>query len=235
MTALADMLGQFLPGHAGLSHTLRLPERDAVPLLDLLRPAGITAVTARYAAAFPGGDHRAVLSFWSQHYLLALVPAAVAAAVATPRDLPVALDGMAAVLSGSGQPTALCLPHLGCAATLSCPVARLTPLLRTHLQPLAQGLAAVGLPPRVLWGNVGAVLAWTLGVIAAPADRVAAVQRALEGACWIDGEANPLCPVLCGGRGQGRRVCCLRYRLPGVAQCPDCPARRRLQGGYDGF
>lgn len=229
MTALGDMLDGVFPSQfAGLGRTLRLPEQGAVPLPDLLRPAGLAPVAARYAASFPGGEHRAILSFWSQHYLLALVPAAVAAALAAQRNLPVALDGMAAVLSDTGQPAALCVPHPGCAAAASCPAARLTPLLRTHLHPLAQALAVAGLPPRVLWGNAGAVLAWTLGVIAAPADRVAAVRRALGSACWADGGSNPLCPVLsCSGCGLGRRVCCLRHRLPGMAECPDCPRARR--------
>lgn len=225
MTVLSEPLGRAFPGQfAGLGRTLRLPEQGAVPLPDLLRPIELASVVTRYAALFPGGERRAVLSFWSQHYLLALIPATVAAALVTQDDLPVALDGMAAVLSDAGQPTALCLPHSGCAAAASCPVARLTPLLRAHLQPLAQGLAAAGLPPRVLWGNAGAVLTWTLGVVAAPADRISAVRRALAGACWADGGANPLCPVLSSTDcGLGRRVCCLRYRLPSVAGCPDCP------------
>ena len=95
MTTLGDMLDGVFPGHAGLGRTLRLPEPGAVPLPNLLRPAGLASVAARYAASFPGGERRAVLSFWSQHYLLVLVPAVVAAALAAQRDLPVALDGSA--------------------------------------------------------------------------------------------------------------------------------------------
>lgn len=225
VTALGDMLDGAFPGQfAGLGRTLRLPEQGAVPLSVLLRPAGLASVAARYAASFPGGERRAVLSFWSQHYLLALVPATVAAALVAQQDLPVALDGMAAVLSETGQPTALCLPHPGVPTAASCPAARLTPLLRLHLQPLACGLHAAGLPPRVLWGNAAAVLAWTLGAVSAPAGRVAAVRHALESACWADGRANPFHPVLSRKGGPAcRRVCCLRCRLPGVAECPDCP------------
>lgn len=217
---------------ARFGQTLRLPEQGALPLPDLLRPAGLARVMARYAASFPGGDRRAVLSMWSQRYLLALVPAVVAAALVARRDLPVALDGMGVVLSEAGQPTALCLPHAGCPSAASCPAARLTPLLRAHLQPLIQGLAAAGLPPRVLWGNAGATLAWTLDVIAAPADQAAVARQALEGACWVDGGTNPLYPVLSrGGCGLGRRVCCLRCRLPGVTRCPDCPQAGRAGSG----
>lgn len=167
---------------AGFGRTLHPPGQGELPLPELLRPAGLARVVARYAASFPGGDRRAVLSMWSQHYLLALIPAAVAAALAARQDLPVALDGMGAVLSETGQPTALCLPQLGRPSATSCPALRLTPLLRSHLQPLIQDLAAAGLPPRVLWGNAGAALAWTLDVIAAPADQVAAVRQAMEDA-----------------------------------------------------
>ena len=225
MTALDGRTDLAFPGQfSGLSRTLRLPEQGAVPLPALLRPAELAHVTERYAALFPGGERRAMLSFWSQHYLLALIPATVAAALVAQQDLPVALDGMAVVLSEAGQPTALCLPHSGLPTAASCPATRLTPLLRTHLHPLARGLDAAGLPSRVLWGNAAAMLVWTLGVISAPADQVAAVRRALEGICWADGGANPFHPVLNRGATRAcRRVCCLRYRLPDVPECPDCP------------
>jgi ferric iron reductase protein FhuF len=62
---------------------------------------------------------------------------------------------------------------------------------------------------------------------------VAAVREALCGACWADGGPNPLCPVLArreNGCGPGRRVCCLRFRLPGVDACGDCPRARSAAG-----
>ena len=171
-------------------------------------------------------------SYWAQHYLLALIPATVATALVMRRDLPVALDGMAAVLSADAQPMALCLPHPGCATAASCPALRLAPLLRTHLEPLARELAAAGLPPRVLWGNAAAVLSWTLGVVAAPTGEADVVWQALGATCWADGGDNPFRPVLSrSGCGLARRVCCLRYRLPGIAECPDCPRNNRAAPG----
>lgn len=228
MTAALAQLGRaFPPELARFGQTLRVSDPGGVTLPDLLRPARLAQVLTRYAAGFPGSDPRAVLSLWSQYYLLTLVPAAVAAALVAGRELPVALDGMAATLSESGQPTSLCLPHAGCAAGQACPLLRLTPLLRTHLRPLADRLAQAGLPARVLWGNAGSVLAWTLGVVAARPDQVETVRHALAEECWVDGGANPFRAVLArhGACGLSRRVCCLRYRLPGLPDCPDCPRR----------
>jgi ferric iron reductase protein FhuF len=195
-------------------------EPEAIPLPDLLQPASMDGLMARYTALFPGGDRMAVLSMWSQYYLLALVPAVVEAALSH-RALPVALEGMTATLSDTGQPRSLGLPDEGCAGI--CVASCLTPLIRIHLQPLAVCLAQAGLPPRVLWGNAAAVLTWALAN-AAPGE-TADVSRALMDKHWVDGGANPLCTVLAcdGGCVFSRRVCCLRFRLPGMAICPGCP------------
>lgn len=214
----------FPPQFAAFGRTLRLGAPDAIGLPELFAPARLGPVARRYAARYPGGDARAVLSMWSQHYLLALIPAAAAAILAAGREVPIAFGGMAATLTETGQPDALCVPHEGREAAGSCPAACLTPLLRAHLEPLAARLGAAGLPARVFWGNAGAALAWTLEVVALVPRQREAVRAALGAACWVDGGPNPLCPVLaCGGCTLRRRVCCLRFRLPGTAMCPDCP------------
>ena len=219
---VAVMEAAFPPALARFGRTLCPMRADAVSCAELFAPPALQAAAAAHATTYaPGGaDARAALSFWSQHYLLALVPAAVAAALAAAHDLPVAAEGMAVVLAPTGLPEWLCLPGGGGATTVDCPVARLTPLLRGHLEPLADGLARAGLPPRVFWSNTGHVLGWALRVVDAPG--CGQVRDAMAAAAWVDGGGNPIASAL-AENGCSRRVCCLRYRLPGIAACGSCP------------
>ncbi len=228
-SAAPTLAAAFAPPFAHFGDTLGPPCAEAIPLPELLSAGRFAAVATRYAASFPGGETRAALSLWSQYYLLALVPGAVAAALSLRRDLPLALDGMGALLAGEGQPCRLCLPHDGCDTAETCPVRRLAPLLRTHLLPLSAALTIAGLPPPVFWSNAAAVLAWSLGVIAAPADDRDAVRVALAAPRWGDDEPNPFRGVV-GDDPARRRVCCLRVRLRCVARCPDCPVAARRAG-----
>ena len=204
-------------GHPGVG-------TGAVPCPVLFCPGALAAACGTYAATLApsGADRRATISLWSQYYLLALVPAVVAAALAAEHDLPVDASGMGAVLASSGLPDCLCLPHGGRRTAVSCPVSRLTPLLRGHLQPLAAALAGAGLPQRVFWSNAAQVLVWSLCTVSAPGAACGAVSHAATRPDWADGSPNPFAPALAGD-GRSRRVCCLRYRLPGITLCPGCP------------
>lgn len=220
MTPMYPALGSaFAAPFARFGETLVPPRADAVKLADIPFPA----LARRYAASFPsGGDPRAALSLWSQYYLLALVPCAAAVALVAAQDLPVAVAEMGVVLGETGQPTCLCLPHGGCDTAVRCPVQRLAPLIRSHLAPLGDTLAAAGLPRPVFWSNAAVVLAWSLRVIALPEPDRAALQEAMAAPCWGDGGPNPFRAVL--GKDPARRgVCCLRFRLGGVARCSNCP------------
>ena len=215
----------FPPTFARFGETLGPLCAEAMPLPELLGATQLPRVAARYAASFPGGETRAALSLWSQHYLLALVPCATAAILAAQQDLPVALGGMAAVLTDGGQPCRLCLPHGGCDTVEARPVRRLAPLLHTHLSPLADALAGAGLPALILWSNAAAVLAWSLGVIAAPQADRDAIWAAMSAPRWADDAANPFRGVL-GRDPAERQICCLRFRLGCMGRSPDCPVKR---------
>ena len=220
-----DLVRAFPAAYARFGETLGPHCEEATPLPELLGATRLPQIAARYAASFACGETRAALSLWSQHYLLALVPCATAAVLATQQDLPVALGGMAAVLTGEGQPCRLCVPHGGCDSVEACPVRRLAPLLHTHLSPLSDALAGAGLSPLIFWSNAAAVLAWSLGVIAAPEADRAALRAAMCAPCWADGAPNPFRRVL-GSDPAERRICCLRFRLGCMGRCPDCPVMR---------
>ena len=221
MSAMHPAVSSAFPtSFAHFGQTLGPPCADATPLSELLAATRLPSVAARYAASFPGAGKHAALSSWSQYYLLALVPCATAAALAAQQDLPVALDGMGAVLTERGQPCRLCVPHGGCDTVEACPVRRLAPLLRYHLDPLSEALSVAGLSKRIFWSNAAAVLAWSLGVIAAPEADRAAIRASMCARDWADGGANPFRDVV-GADPARRRVCCLRFRLG--ERCGDCP------------
>lgn len=224
MTAL-QMEAAFPPAYARFGRTLCAPRPDAMPLTALFQPAALTELAGRYVGSFaPGSDRRAVLSMWSQYYLLALIPAAVAAALALRLDLPVTAVGMGVVLAPGGLPECLCLPHAGCGSQQDCPVRRLAPLLHGHLRPLAEALDGAGLPARVVWSNAGHVLVWSLGVVGGPEAERQAVRAAITAPDWAAAGGNPFAAAV-RGAALTRRVCCLRDRL-GMATCSTCPRRR---------
>ncbi len=221
MSAIHPALSSAFPlPFAHFGQTLGPPCADATPLSELLAATRLPTLAARYAASFPGAGKHAALSLWSQYYLLALIPCATAAALAARQDLPVALDGMGAVLTEQGQPCRLCVPHGGRDTVEACPVRRLAPLLHNHLDPLSRALSAAGLSKLIFWSNAAAVLAWSLDVIAAPEPDRAALRASMCAPDWADGAANPFRPVI-GSNPAERQVCCLRFRLGD--RCGNCP------------
>ena len=221
MTALAADFGPaFPPGLERFGQTLHAADPAAVPVTELLRPQPLAQAVELYSAGLGSVDHRAALSMWSQYYLLALVPAAVASCLVPGAPVPLDAAGMGAQLTPQGLPHAFCVS----ACTAGEPsLGRATTLLRRHLGPVACGLAAAGLPQRVFWCNAAAKLAWTLQVVAAAPGTLAPLCQALAARDWCDGEANPLHGLLDGEGRLCRRVCCLRYRLPGFTACGSCP------------
>ena len=203
-----DLSGAFPPEWGAFGRSLRPPTPGALPLPRLLE---------QLRGAAGGVPRSATVSMWSQRYLLALVPPVLAAGLCTDRAPPLHLDAAAILPGADGMPDAVCLPGLDRRG----PTDLTGRLLRRHLVPLADRLMEAGLPAPVLWSNAGYVIAWSLRTIGGT-DAAALLAR-LQSPFW-NGQANPLPPrVRAALAGSGRSACCLRFRLPSVARCSDCP------------
>ncbi len=102
-----------------------------------------------------------------------------------------------------------------------------------HAEPVITAIAAnAGVAPKLLWNNVAAYLSWILKEIAhrhEPA-LVEGGLALLNDAEWPGGGRNPMFGMIrmarqqCGLEFARRKVCCLRYNLPGVGGCGEaCP------------
>lgn len=196
--------------------------------LRLLEPAGVDALLDRFGKNYPGADRRALASFWSQwHFGPAIIPA-TASLLLLGRALPVALDRIGLAQHADGRTEALLLPEAGGEGE------GFEGLIAGHLAPLIAVLAGCsGVSARLLWTNAATTFEWTLRQCAGhPALRRTRFEEALD---LVGGEArrSPLAGLLRlpGDMSEPRRrVCCLRYSLPGLPDCgvycPLPPGRR---------
>lgn len=208
--------------------------RPAIPVERLLQPETIDPLVGHFARRYPSADRRAVVSAWSQWYFGAVVVPATAAALLLNRVPPLCSGGAAVVIGTEGYPIALRLPNGGSSLPAASTFDRFAPLVRRHLDPLIVGMAGrFGVAPRLLWSNAASTAEWTLREVEAlpdaPPDVGAHGDRLFGSRTWPDGWPNPLfAPTrrveAAGAPARRRRVCCLRYRLPGVADCgSSCP------------
>lgn len=206
-----------------------------VPLTQLAtqRAAILDAMTLRYGGD-PERHARALLSQWSKYYFRLAVPAALVSAIALQRPLDMAPTRCVLSLR-EGMPEALYLPHDALHERNDDPARRYASLVDEHLRGVTDTLAGMTkIAPRVLWSNVGNLLDTLF-------EQCAAMPGAARDAAWLfesralfDGdEANPLrAPVravtprspLLPTPFRARRVCCVRYEIPGENQlCASCP------------
>ncbi|MEO3435134.1 siderophore-iron reductase FhuF [Inquilinus sp. CAU 1745] len=211
------------------------PGPRAVAAARLLDGPALAEALDLQAAPFGDADRRAVASLWSQYYFGALIGAVAAIGMAGGRTaLPIDPDAAGIVLEG-GLPAGLVLPHAGRTARPSEAARDFIALFRSHLSPMVDRLSAhAKASPRLFWGNAAAVLGWALGEACAmrpeAGDPALLRQLLLEDAQWPDGGPNPLVGALksCDDPAVAvRRVCCVRYLLPGIPGCgPICPLGR---------
>lgn len=215
-------------------------DRPALPGHSLADPATIDAVVDRYAETYPGADRRAVASFWTQWYFAQLIPPVAAAALMLNRVLPAALAEISVIRADKGHPIAFRLHDDGQPTTETDVFRRLAPLIDGHIAPFIAAWAPhTRVAPRLYWNNAAVYLHWILGEIAAHPladDRVRAeADQLMHSRDQPDGRPNLLCTPIQTVEEDGeirrwRRLCCLRYRLPEIAECGTCPhLRARLR------
>lgn len=202
---------------------------------------------------YPGADPRAVVSMWSQWYFALLAAPLTLIGLRQGRMPPVALSDVAVRLE-RGRPAGMVLlgaapapvpPQRPAAESqaatpapaptrIADPFQRFAPLIDGHLTPLIHALRGVSsVSERLLWNNAAVQVEWVLRTAsrvttATGAARIAGIAQCLiDQPCRPDGSANPLYrpvrPAPAGGTPV-RRVCCLRYLLPGEPCCAGaCP------------
>ncbi|TDJ74249.1 siderophore-iron reductase FhuF [Pseudomonas putida] len=208
------------------------PARSRLRASQLLESATLTELLACYSQRFPGCDRRAVISLWSKGYFEALFPPLLAATLSLELRLPIALEDLGIDVNERGTPILIVLPDPG--QVMDHPdqaTQQLCQLFHDNLTPFVEHVARFGkVSARALWGNVAAYLAWAMNLLVQQqwlAPRRALEVRALFSARELpDGRANPLHSAYQFETADGqprRKVCCLRYQLPDLPYCADCP------------
>ncbi|MDP3256140.1 MAG: siderophore-iron reductase FhuF [Bosea sp. (in: a-proteobacteria)] len=237
---VSDLAGCFAGDLARFAGSLRVD--DGAPHLEgprLLELATLRELIERFGATQPGGEPRAVVSMWSQwHFSNTVVPATVAqllAGIALPLTLQEGRFALhdngctAGIVVPPDRPLAPCRAEAGFEA-----------LIEGHLSPLIALLAAhFGVAAKLLWNNAAVSLAWSVQQCAADprVDRegLLAAQALLTSVLTPAGRKNPLDgalrpSALAPMEGCQRKICCLRYLLPGMADCGSfCPLPRHAR------
>lgn len=214
---------------------LALPGEHASPISgsSLLEPGTMENLLARFAEHHRGGDRRALVSMWTQWHFGALIIPTTAATLFLNRDLPIGLDQVSLSLRDGGQTGAIIIPDDG-APRLAEKGERFSRLFQDHVEPLIRHLSGqFRVSPRMLWANAATIFEWTLQQAAATgqADPAALEEghMLLQSKLGSSGVANPMFGLVQYLKQDDqtvmrRKVCCLRYLLPGVECCGGlCP------------
>lgn len=187
----------------------------------------------RYTTHHAGADRRAVISMWTMYYFSILTIAAAVHRLAHGRCLPLALGQVSLIYNEqNGEPKAFLLPDSGLTTDNAHANEDLYALIRHHIAPLIGTIAEHGVAPKLLWNNVAAYLSWIIDEIDVRigARACAGSVSILTEPLWPDGSKNAMygmiraIPTQSGETCSQRKVCCLRYKLPGIAGCgQSCP------------
>lgn len=208
---------------AGCAQIVLPPGSATIAARDLLDGERLAETLRLFGESHAGADARAITSMWTCWYLGVLVPPAVTACVLLDDAPALALEdiGLSLTLSGAVHAVRFTAPSGNGTA---CRMVRLRALLDSHLVPFAEAVAErCGLSRNLVWSNAAAYFAWTGAVLERQHGRAEAT-RFLGEAAFADGLANPLHGRIRAVDDEGcsvarRRVCCLRYLLPGVPGC----------------
>lgn len=212
------------------------PGARVVRCCDLLDPTLLADIFDRFCGQFGTCDRRAGVSMWTLYYFSSVSIASMVTALRLRCSVSLALANVEICLGNEhAEPRGFLIAGPMRRAEGAAAETMLQSLLGDHLQPLIEALAAAGgVSRKLLWNNVSVYLDWILGEIGKdeavdPAD-VDLAAAGVAAAVWPDGRANPLQGLMRAATGadgvivRQRRVCCLRYLLPGVAGCGHtCP------------
>ncbi|MBL1273635.1 MAG: siderophore-iron reductase FhuF [Oceanospirillales bacterium] len=211
-------------------------QRTGIPAMDLVSAEGMARLLCEYQKSHSGNDQRALISLWSKHYFSKLIVPVATANLVAGHELPVALNQIEVIIGEGGVPEAFRLPHGGRPFQLppENPFERFRELMDNNFSPLIDGWCDhIKISRRVLWSNAATYferLIRTLEAGSVPHQMLADGRQLIELDRRPNGSVNPMAsPVRYVERGEGceaqlqRRHCCIRYRLPGMALCGNCP------------
>jgi ferric iron reductase protein FhuF len=212
-----------------------------IPLPEFFANGGFERSINRYAEVSKGKDRRAVVSMWSLYYFAGLTIPYILARRLAGQLLPVAFEEMSIALHDDGLPRAFGVHHRGSIgeAGEADDFGTVGPLLDSHLAEVVSRLKVCGIAPKLCWNNAAVYIDYTLrltepdSVAGRPAPDLPLFVRG----CLPNGGPNPFCgsvrQVEDGGEMiQRRKICCLRYMLPGVPSCGNrcaLPSQRNPQ------
>lgn len=211
-------------------------QQQAIAGSELFQPEYFAQFIRDLGARHGSDDFIALTSIWSKWYFCFIAPT-VAASLLLQRELPIALNDVGVALSPEGRPLGLHLPHEGSVLPPCTAFARFDALIERHLKPVIEVMASVSkASPRLFWSNAGNLFEFATTQIElhrlATSDCAAPARTVLESRLRPDGRRNPLfAPVYYKDVGATqpqrlRRICCIRYRLPGIGYCSSCPLDR---------
>ncbi|MGL4290342.1 MAG: siderophore-iron reductase FhuF, partial [Phreatobacter sp.] len=156
----------------------------------------------------------------------------------------VGLGEIGLILTADGRAEALRLCQVGAAFEPVSAERRFAALIDDHLAPIIVALAReTGITPRVLWSNAGNYFehAVAMGERSAAATCPGLIhgKELLASRKRSDGRPNPLfAPIYYldeqGRTGRRRRICCIRYLIPGQGYCGVCPIVRQDRANGEG-
>ncbi len=208
----------------------------AMPLDAFLDGDAFGQAMERVCAAHGDCDRRAAASFWSLYYGSALcIPYVVARRIGILLDI--RTSALTIVIGENGLPESfgLLLP-VRPVAPVGDPLLIVTPLVRDHLDPLSRLMKIrTGIAPKLCFNNAAVYLDYAFSACASGQDAPGwAAARLFEAPVLADGGRNPFEGLLRQeAEGQQihcrRKVCCLRYQLPGIPGCGELCALPELR------
>ncbi|MEJ5021253.1 siderophore-iron reductase FhuF [Ochrobactrum vermis] len=208
---------------------------DGMPVLEFLHGAQLTKTLHKCAATYPDADLRAVSSFWSLYYFSLLVIPYICArqnGVA----LPVELENMTIAINDQGLPRSFGLLNGGQACDALDVMDVISQVAKSHLNTVVQVLKdRTGISPRLAWNNAAVYIDYAINSAAEHHSYDGWPCRPLfETQTFADGTRNPFFDCLRRDTDHGanlcrRKICCLRYKLPGVAGCGELCALPELR------
>ena len=210
--------------------------RPSFAAQDLTTPEGLEWLLGQFYPDHPDADRRAKVSQWSRSYFLRLTVPTVAANLVLNRSLPVDLATMDIVLDEEGLPEAFKIPDEGepWRTPPDGPFDRFSSLLNGNFQPFVEAMhRQVKVSRKVLWNNAANYFEWLISAMAklpVPEPMLQDGWALIDTARKPDGGRNYMHePVRYVERESGpsplrqRRQCCIRYMLPDLALCENCP------------
>ncbi|KRB58731.1 iron reductase [Rhizobium sp. Root708] len=217
----------FVGDHAWCQERMMLSAElpDGIPLPAFFAAGGdFERAIERYMAKTGGTDRRAVVSMWSLYYFSGLTIPYLLARRLAKQSLPVDFSRMTIALHEDGLPRAFGVPHAGTTrAATDDSFESVSDLMETHLNETVARLKGCGLSAKLCWNNAAVYIDYVMRLTSADKSMENDLPLFIRG-CLPDGGVNPFCGCVRYVEDEGehvarRKICCMRYLLPGVPSC----------------